>query len=266
MRINLKICKAVVLAAVAAAFATNISAQGAIEDNSFLIEEAYNQEKGVVQFISTLYRERGGRWSYSYTNEMPIKKQQHQFSYTVNLSREDGRTRAGDTYLNYRYQLAGIGENERVAVAPRFSLILPTGSHRNETGTGAVGFQFNLPVSVEHSKRIVTHWNAGTTLTPRARSRTGERANTKGFNLGQSTVFLARPKLNFLVETVWNYNETVVSRGRTSGEYSFLINPGLRWAWDLKSGWQIVPGVAAPIGAGPSRGERGVFLYLSFEK
>ncbi len=27
----------------------------------------------------------------------------------------------------------------------------------------------------------------------------------------------------------------------------------------------MVAGVAAPIGVGPSRGERGLFLYLSFE-
>ena len=37
-------------------------------------------------------------------------------------------------------------------------------------------------------------------------------------------------------------------------------------AWNLKSGWQIVPGVSVPIGVGPSKGEYGGFLYLSFEK
>lgn len=249
-----------------ALFVHQISAQKPIEDNSFLIEEAYNQEKGVIQFINTFYRQRNGDWGYSFTNEMPVKKQQHQFSYTVNVARVDGTTRFGDTYLNYRYQAAGLGEGDKVAVAPRFSLIVPTGSHRHETGNGAVGFQFNLPVSVTHSKKFVTHWNAGTTLTPRSRSRTGERANTKGFNLGQSTVFLAKPKFNVLLETAWNYNEKVVGRDRTQGEYSLLLNPAIRWAWDLKSGWQIVPGIGAPIGVGPSKGERGVFLYLSLEK
>ena len=28
---------------------------------------------------------------------------------------------------------------------------------------------------------------------------------------------------------------------------------------------QIVPGIAVPIGVGPSRGEKGIFLCLSFE-
>jgi hypothetical protein len=31
------------------------------------------------------------------------------------------------------------------------------------------------------------------------------------------------------------------------------------------SGLQIAPGVAVPIGVGPSRGERSLFVYLSFE-
>ena len=246
--------------------AGGVFAQDAIEDNSFLIEEAYNQEKGVVQYIHTFFRQRGGAWSYSFTNEMPVKKQQHQFSYTIPLARADGAARFGDVALNYRYQLYGLKKEDKVAVAPRFSLILPTGSYRRETGTGGVGLQFNLPVSVKHSKKIVTHWNAGATWTPRARSVTGERAGAKGFNLGQSTIFLAKKNFNVLFETAWNYNEKVVARRRTAGEYSLLVNPGVRWAWNFKNGLQIVPGVAVPLGVGPSYGERGVFLYLSFER
>lgn len=253
-----------IVAMLVTAFA--VSAQDPIEDNSFLLEEAYNQEKGVIQFINTFYRARGGNWGYSFTNEMPVKRQEHQFSYTINVARNGGSARFGDTYLNYRYQASGIGEDEKIAVAPRVSVILPTGSYRHETGNGAVGFQFNLPVSVTHSKKVVTHWNAGATTVPRARNRNGERANIKGFNLGQSTVFLARNNFNVLVETVWNYNEAVIARNRKEGEYSLLVNPGIRWAWNLKNGFQVVPGVGVPIGVGPSRGERGVFLYLSLER
>ncbi|MFT3745945.1 MAG: hypothetical protein QM785_16870 [Pyrinomonadaceae bacterium] len=243
-----------------------ISAQGPIEDNSFLLEEAYNQEKGVIQYIQTFHRERGGNFAYSFTNEMPIKKQQHQFSYTINAGKNGGSTRFGDTYINYRYQMAGLKEEDKVAVAPRFSLILPTGSYRQETGNGALGFQFNLPVSVTHSKKFVTHWNAGTTFVPKARSVTGEKANIKAFNLGQSTVFLAKSNFNVLVETVWGYNEKVIARNLTESEYSLLVNPAIRWAWNMKSGLQIVPGIGVPLGVGPSRGERGIFLYLSLEK
>jgi hypothetical protein len=37
------------------------------------------------------------------------------------------------------------------------------------------------------------------------------------------------------------------------------------WAFDFRSGLQIVPGAAYTIGLGPSDGARALFLYLSFE-
>jgi hypothetical protein len=46
---------------------------------------------------------------------------------------------------------------------------------------------------------------------------------------------------------------------------TLTVNPGVRAAFDLPGGLQIVPGVGLPIGFGPSRGNDAVFLYLSFE-
>src|SRR5262245_17587450 len=44
-----------------------------IADNSFLIEEAYNQEAGVVQHISVFQRDwRSSAWAYSFTQEWPL--------------------------------------------------------------------------------------------------------------------------------------------------------------------------------------------------
>lgn len=246
--------------------ASALRAQQPIADNSFLIEEAYNQEKGVVQYISSFYRTRNGDFTYGFTNEYPVKGMRNQLSYTVQLVRVGTRFGIGDTFVNYRYQLHGMKEEDKVAIAPRFSVILPTGNFHHGQGAGAVGYQFNIPVSITHSKLIVTHWNAGGTFTPRARDSAGDRANTTTFNLGQSTVFLIRKSFNFLFETVWNRYMTVVAPGRTEHSYSLLLNPGIRWAYNFKNGLQIVPGIAIPFGAGPSYGERGIFLYLSFEK
>ena len=53
--------------------------------------------------------------------------------------------------------------------------------------------------------------------------------------------------------------------GERAGSDSFFLSPGVRFAIDLPSGLQIVPGIAVPLGVGPSDGERGVFLYLSLE-
>jgi hypothetical protein len=38
-----------------------------IQDNSFLLEEAYNQGTGVVQHISTFAVGSGGDWGYTFT-------------------------------------------------------------------------------------------------------------------------------------------------------------------------------------------------------
>jgi hypothetical protein len=236
-----------------------------ISDNSFLIEEAYNQEEGVVQHINTFLRSRGGDWSYTFTQEWPVKSMKHQFSFTITalkLAGTRGARGLGDVALNYRYQLV---YNPKVAVAPRVSLLLPTGSASRQLGAGGVGFQTNLPVSVTHSSKLVTHWNAGATLIPRAKDAATNKAFLKGFNLGQSTIWLARPRINVLMETVWNSFELVSGPKQTATKYTLVLNPGVRWAYNFKNGLQIVPGVAFPIGIGPSSGERGIFLYLSFE-
>ena len=239
-----------------------------IQDNSFLIEEAYNQEFGVVQHISNFTRLwSSGDWVYSFTQEWPgLKNARHQYSYTVQalgLGASPGAG-VGDTLLNYRYQLVGDGE-ARVAFAPRASLILPSGASRQGRGYGGWGAQFSLPLSVVLNKSFVTHWNAGTTLIPRARDAAGERAFAAGYNLGQSVVWLAADRLNFLVETVYNSSQTVTGRDRVATARSIFVSPGLRWAWNLRHRLQIVQGVAMPIGVGSSAGERGVFVYLSFE-
>jgi len=49
------------------------------------------------------------------------------------------------------------------------------------------------------------------------------------------------------------------------GTAAALLYVRLRAAVDGPGGLQVVGGLSLPVGAGPSRGERGVFLYLSFE-
>ncbi len=52
-----------------------------IQDNSFLVEEAYNQEPGVVQTIQTYTRLAGtGDWAYSLTQEWPVPDIRNQLS------------------------------------------------------------------------------------------------------------------------------------------------------------------------------------------
>ncbi len=240
-----------------------------IRDNSFLIEEAYNQEWGVVQHVTTFQRIRGSSdWGATFTQEWPAPGERHQLSYTVPMQRSASGDRIatgiGDVALNYRYQVP-FRQGSTLAVSPRFSVLLPVGDERRGHGSGGTGVEVNLPASIAISRLIVTHFNAGGSWTPNSRNAGGDRAATTSMFLGQSVVVLVHPKLNFLVEALWSQEQSVVGEGRTERERAFAIAPGLRGAIDFASGLQVVPGIVFPIGIGPSKGEEGVYLYLSFE-
>jgi hypothetical protein len=240
-----------------------------IQDNSFLVEEAYNQEDGVVQHISGFTRYRQTQdWMYTFTQEWPVGGLKHQFSYTLPWQRiqaaPDGKRGAGDIALNYRYQLLGDG-NASVAISPRFSLLLPTGRAEQGRGAGAVGYQFNLPISVVLGSRAVTHFNFGATYTPNAKNALGDEAHLTAYTFGQSFIWLVQPTFNLMLEIAYTSGESVRGPSLKDPSNNFYVSPGIRWAYNFPSGLQIVPGIAFPIGTGPSKRERAVFFYLSFE-
>jgi hypothetical protein len=242
---------------------------GEIQDNSFLVEEAYNQEPGVVQHINTLQRDlRGANWYYTFTQEWPVPGEKHQLSFTLPVLALEEPPGAGaglgDVVFNYRYQLVGSGET-RVAVAPRFSILLPTGNEKYYRGGGGIGYQVNVPLSVMVLPKLAAHTNAGFTYVPAAKDAASDSAATTAFNLGQSLIWLAKPRFNVMLEMTYTHAEVVTGPGQTEIGDVLLVSPGIRWAYNFKNGLQIVPGLAFPMGVGPSVGLRSVFLYLSFE-
>jgi hypothetical protein len=224
----------------------------------------------VVQHISTFSRMWNSKdWSYSFTQEWPgLRNWRHQFSYTLVAMHSGGFTGSGaglgDTILNYRYQVLGDGET-KIAFAPRISLMVPTGSVPNGRGAGALGIQTNLPWSVVLHRRLVSHTNVGSTYIPHAQNADHARASSAGYNFGQSFIFLLSPRINILVESCASTYQSVTDPGQTTWSRTQYISPGVRWAFNFKNGLQVVPGLGVPIGVGTSAGERGVFLYLSFE-
>ncbi len=253
-----------VAAAALAASPTVARPEGPIQDNSFIIEEAYNQEPGVIQHISGLSRSaRTSAWAYSFTEEWPVLGQTHQASVTFNYAGFPGETGIGDLALNYRWQAVGSGETP-VALAPRLTALLPTGDETRGLGSGGAGLQVNVPLSAVLSERFVGHTNIGGTYIPSARASTGGHGPLASFAIGQSLVWLAHQHLNFLAEALYTRTEIAGPAGAERAE-TLTINPGLRASLDLPGGLQIVPGLSVPIGVGPSRGERSVFFYLSFE-
>jgi hypothetical protein len=212
-----------------------------IQDNSFLLEEAYNQEPGVIQYISSLIAD-DGEYFFGFTNEIPLGGQTHQFSYTLTAASLDEESGISDALINYRYQLAGDGTT-RLAIAPRISLVVPTGDEERGLGGGEWGYAFNLPVSYVLSDRFVTHWNAGLTSADRLE-----------WFAGASLIAAPYRKFHVMLETLFTDDEDEGS--------DFVVSPGVRWAWDLKNGFQVVPGVAVPIGEDSTA----VLFYLSLER
>ena len=235
-----------------------------IRDNSFLLEEAYNQEAGVVQHITTFQRTRGNAWNLGFTQEWPVGSVRNQLSYTLGyLDPGPESPGFGDVAIHWRYQLLGAGD-PKVALAPRVSALAPVGDAETGLGAGGPGIQVNLPLSVELPGGFVTHVNVGGTHLFDAENPRGDEADLTLFHFGQSVVWHARPRLDVLLDALFVSGESVAAPGRTEDEQAFVLSPGVRWAHDVGK-LQIVPGIAVPLGLGPSRGDRAVFFYLSFE-
>jgi Putative MetA-pathway of phenol degradation len=232
-----------------------------IEDNSFLIEEAYNQEAGVIQHISAFQYMRNKTWIYTFTDEWPVPREKHQLSVTIPVL-NNGETGFGDAELNYRYQ--AILSN-RFAFSPRFSLLFPSGNYKKGLGAGVIGYQFSFPFSYLLSMKIATHYNLGVTFTPDAKNVDGSKFNQTIYNYGLSIILLLNKNFNFMFEVAGNRTFIKPTGTNTIISNSLFINPGFRYAINFKSGLQIVPGIAIPIGLASSKGASGVFAYLSFE-
>ena len=139
--------------------ATGPSRPFEITDNSFLVEEAFNQEPKIFQNIFNWSRA-NQLWQMTFTQEWPVPGERHQLSYTLVLTGIDGVDRFGDALVNYRLQVLDEGPG-RPAFAPRVSAILPTGSRA--IGAHQGGVQVNLPFSKQHED-FYFHWNAGAHL------------------------------------------------------------------------------------------------------
>src|SRR5262245_24044488 len=181
-----------------------------IRDNSFLLEEAYNQEAGVVQHITNYQNGRHDTWAWTFTQEWPLGSGRHQLSYTwAALDPGPDKSGFGDFAAHWRYQVLGASD-PKIALAPRVSVLFPFGDAAHGLGEGGPGLQVNLPLSVELTDRFVTHTNVGATYLYDAENEIGDEADLLVFNFGQSVVWHARPRFDVLVEALFLSGESVV--------------------------------------------------------
>jgi len=253
--------------------AARASAQGApppasaddewkITDNSFLVEEAFNQDPGIVQNIFGFQRLQGGDWQFTFTQEWPAPSKRHQLSYTIPVQSLDGARGIGDVLINYRLQVVEEGKG-RPAFAPRISAILPSGGV--DVGAGTHGVQVNLPFSKRHGD-FYFHWNGGFTW-----QRTGDGPSLLSPAAAGSIIYRAKQMVNLMLESVvvgQAAPATPVSPGApptASRTTVVTVSPGVRGGWNVTDDKQIILGAAAPITRGAGETSGAIFLYFSYE-
>ncbi|NOT28785.1 MAG: metal-dependent transcriptional regulator [Acidobacteria bacterium] len=231
-----------------------------ILDNSFLVEEAFNQEPGIFQNILMARRGKDDAWEMAFTQEWPVGSQTHQLSFTAPALGADGQNGFGDLLLNYRWQ--ALTESETTpAFSPRVSLVLPTGDSVRGLGAGGTGWQVNLPFSKQFGDAYL-HWNAGFTHTPATQSDDDEH-NLFTPHLALSGIWRLKPLLNVMLESVLEF-EHFVDAGAKRRETIFTLSPGVRTGWGTGIPQTIV-GLAMPVTITGGETSAGVFGYFSYE-
>lgn len=231
-----------------------------LEGNSFFVEEAYNMDEGHVAQTVTMRRDRGGDWMLASSQDWALGSSQHQGGFAFAYGRQGGpgmAAGAGDTVLNYRFQVAD--GDEGLAFSPRLSLSWPTGNPALGLGAGGVGLAANLPVSQRWGDWGATHLNLGGGYTPSGRDADGAKVSSSFLAAGASLAWAPRGEVNLLVETF--YTRTWSAGSATD---SLVVSPGLRAGADIGA-VKVVAGLAAPLGVLPADREFAVIGYLSVD-
>lgn len=253
-----------------------------VQDNSFLIEEAYNQDPGVVQHVVTMQlagdrdaaRIREGEAAF--TQEWPVQSIRHQLSYTLPFASTFVRKKAHwettnqgvtDVQLNYRFA-ALLEDPDMPAIAPRLSVTLPIGDEERGLSRGEMGYEAGLPISKEFGA-VAVHANVLMGITPGvdldlADGTTSPQRDLLHYAAGGSTVLIAHAYIQPLVEVLARWEDDIDETGAITRTQSTVVSPGLRWGFDTDAG-QLVLGAAAPMGVTDDAPTLAGFLYLSFE-
>jgi hypothetical protein len=235
---------AIVLGAPAAAQAGGEEPE--IEVSGLLVEEAYNQEAGQLQQIVRAVAPRGGGWSAEYTQEWPVFSERHQLDLELGLDGDEGITSLG---AGWRFLVTG-GEDAPFTLSPG---VEAEWSREEDEWEGGI----EIPASLKLGEALTSNTSLGVSF------GLSDGISKPAWTVGEGVFWRATPRLNALVEAQWARGGEPILPG--DGETSLLVSPGLQYAVVLSENVQVVPGIAVPIGVGPSGGERALLIYFSVE-
>ena len=219
--------------------AGGLSAQ-TLPDRSFLLEEAHPAtEHAIAHDLSAVDQE----WSYVFSQEWSLRESRHHISYALPLIASSfGGAELGDVSISYRYQHTPA---EHFSVAPRLSVTLPTG-----TGEAPV-WQLNIPLTLAHGDRVVTHWNLGTSYTK------GDESTGRDITAGSGVVVGVSRRSAAVFELL-------ATRDLRRDSTAVTVSPGLRYEIPLRGELSVVPGVALPVTFTEGTRSNGVMLHVTF--
>lgn len=236
-----------------------------ITDNSFFVEEAFNQEPGVFQNIFVFERSNSEAWSTRFVQEWPAPGMRHQLSYSLGFSRDGGNARFGDVSLDYRLQV-WAGDDGRPAFSPRASLLVMRDDGETPIDEGGLGLEFNLPFSREEGP-LFLHWNAGLQWIPSASTTSvanGSDVTLVSPFLAASAIVAVKPMLNVMLEGRYDSEELVSGPRATDRAGVVTVAPGVRGGWNVGDA-QLVLGASVPVTRSRDETDTGLLLYFSFE-
>ncbi len=214
-----------------------------IEPSGFFVEEAYNQERGTVQHIARVTAVRHGGWGGTFSQEWPIPDERHQVTLEARVVGADG---VAGLAAEYRFMAMG-GEDAALTLSP--------GVEAGWDKEDGWEVELMLPASVRLAEGLAANTNAGLSVHP-------DDGGTS-WQVGEGLIWRALPRLNVLLEGVFSHGESPLEAAEEEDE-SLLVIPGAQLAFPLGDA-QLVPGIAFPLGVGPSDGQRAVMFYLSLE-
>jgi len=229
-----------------------------ITDNSFLVEEAFNQERGIFQNIFIVTRSTDRRWDGAFTQEWPLGSVRHQFAFTIPGSLVSGTAAVGDIVLHYRFQL-WTEDGRLPAFSPRVSVILPSSDDRRTRVGSDPGWQINLPFSRAFG-RLYVHANVGATwLKDRPESGETPARWTTTPSVAASANWAVGRMFQVMLEA---YGQSA-SRIDARRENTVIVAPGFRTGWNFGER-QVVVGLGVPFTRGDVH-DRGALVYVSLE-